>query len=162
MADHVKTKMNHQTASAIATSIGAKHGKRRGYARRMKKEPTPAELRLWLSIRPSSGFPHYIQRQVVFGKFIVDFYCASARLVIEADGSFHDGREEYDERRTRFLNGCGLKVIRFTNSEIMRETREVVEDIAKHCEIGRMQPMCAIQNIIKRDTTPKQHQWSML
>lgn len=93
---------------------------------------TQAEKRLWfLFLRKLSVT---VLRQKPLDGFIVDFYCASAKLVIEVDGGGHfteEGRE-YDKQRTKVLEGYGLKVIRFTNTEIMNNFREVCSEIAKH------------------------------
>ncbi len=92
----------------------------------MRKQPTPAERRLWYAIRKRSV---RFKRQFVIGPYIVDLYCPAANLVIEVDGSFHDYRSAYDARRTLYLNGCGLRVIRFQNSRVFSDLWGVVSDI---------------------------------
>ena len=90
---------------------------------------TPQELRLWY--RFLRVYPVKIYKQRIIGEYIVDFYCASAKLVIEIDGSQHydeDG-EKYDTERTAFLNSLGLQVIRFSNREINCEFQAVCERI---------------------------------
>ena len=98
-------------------------------ARKLRKEMTPQELRLWY--RFLRVYPVKIYKQRIIGEYIVDFYCASAKLVIEIDGSQHydeDG-EKYDTERTAFLNSLGLQVIRFSNREINCEFQAVCERI---------------------------------
>jgi very-short-patch-repair endonuclease len=76
----------------------------------------------------------------VIGNYIVDFYIASARLVIELDGSQHftaDGRE-YDRERDAFLTGLGLTVLRYANSDISKNFSGVCQDILHH--ISSLQP----------------------
>ena len=65
------------------------------------------------------------------GNYIVDFYCASARLVIEIDGSQHYEAERIacDARRTKYLESLGLLVVRYSNADINREFREVCDSI---------------------------------
>ena len=70
-------------------------------------------------------------RQKVLGKYIVDFYCAKAKLIIELDGSQHyeDSNVQKDADRTAFLEGYGLKVIRIANNEVHHNFRGVCEYI---------------------------------
>ena len=98
-------------------------------ARELRKPMTDQERKLWyLFLR---GFPVRFLRQKVVDRFIVDFYCAKAKLVIELDGSQHfdDANITYDKDRTAILNGFGLDVIRFTNLEIDRQFDAVCEQI---------------------------------
>ncbi len=79
---------------------------------------TPHERKLWyLFLRK---YPVKIYKQRIVGSFIVDFYCASAGLVIELDGSQHYEPQglTYDAERSRFLTGLGLEVLRFSNRDI--------------------------------------------
>ena len=87
-------------------------------ARRLRREMTPHERKLWyLFLRK---YPVKIYKQRIIGRFIVDFYCASAKLVIEVDGSQHYEPQgmAYDLERSEFLTALGLKVLRFSNREI--------------------------------------------
>ena len=98
-------------------------------ARRLRREMTPHERKLWyLFLRK---YPVKIYKQRIIGKFIVDFYCASAKLVIEVDGSQHYEPQgmAYDIERSAFLSALGLEVLRFSNREIDREFRGVCEQI---------------------------------
>ena len=98
-------------------------------ARRLRREMTPHERKLWyLYLRK---YPVKIYKQRIIGKFIVDFYCASAKLVIEADGSQHfEARGmAYDAERSAFLSALGLEVLRFSNWDIDRNFRGVCEQI---------------------------------
>ena len=82
-------------------------------ARRLRREMTPHERKLWyLFLRK---YPVKIYKQRIIGKFIVDFYCASAKLVIEVDGSQHYEPQgmAYDVERSAFLSALGLNVLRF-------------------------------------------------
>ena len=87
-------------------------------ARMLRKEMTPQEKHLWFGFL--RHYPVKIYRQKIMNNFIVDFYCAKARLVIELDGSQHyteDGLA-HDSERTNILNALGLMIIRFPNTEI--------------------------------------------
>ena len=70
-------------------------------------------------------------RQKPLDEYIVDFYCSSAQLVIELDGDSHftDATEDYDAQRTTALAALGLRVIRFTNMEVMQQFAAVCERI---------------------------------
>ena len=98
-------------------------------ARRLRKEMTPYERKLWyLFLRK---YPVKIYKQRSIGRFIVDFYCASAKLVIEVDGSQHYEPQgmAYDAERSAFLSALGLGVLRFSNRDIDRDFRGVCEEI---------------------------------
>ena len=89
-------------------------------ARALRKEMTPEERHLWYDFL--RDYPVKFQRQKVLGNYIADFYCAKAKLVIELDGSGHYTSEGkmHDEKRTEFLSGYDLKVVRIINSDITR------------------------------------------
>ena len=98
-------------------------------ARVLRREMTPHERKLWyLFLRK---YPVKIYKQRIIGRFIVDFYCASARLVIELDGSQHyePKGSAYDSERSEFLRELGLEVLRFSNREIDRDFNGVCEQI---------------------------------
>ena len=98
-------------------------------ARRLRREMTPHERKLWyLFLRK---YPVKIYKQRIIGKFIVDFYCASAKLVIEVDDSQHYEPQgvAYDAERSAFLSALGLDVLRFSNRDIDRDFRGVREQI---------------------------------
>ncbi len=89
-------------------------------ARRLRREMTPHERKLWyLFLRK---YPVKIYKQRIIGKFIVDFYCASANLVIEVDGSQHYEPQgmAYDTDRSVYLPALGLEILRFSNRDIDR------------------------------------------
>ena len=106
-------------------------------ARRLRREMTPHERKLWyLFLRK---YPVKIYKQRMIGRFIVDFYCASAKVVIEVDGSQHyeeEGRM-YDEERTEYLTQFGVNVIRISNLEINRNFDGVCRYIEKCIEENR-------------------------
>ncbi|MBK9390520.1 MAG: endonuclease domain-containing protein [Bacteroidetes bacterium] len=87
----------------------------------LRKNTTLAEKVLWKKLRDRSRFTVKLRRQHPVGKFIVDFYCHELKLVIEIDGEIHNLKEnlEYDILRQSQLENFGLKVIRFTNHEVI-------------------------------------------
>ena len=98
-------------------------------ARMLRKNMTKEERHLWYDFL--RDYPIRFVRQKVLGKYIADFYCAKAKIVIELDGSGHytEDRKQYDIERTAFLEEYGLKVIRVLNSEIINDFRAVCEYI---------------------------------
>ena len=100
-----------------------------GIGRILRKNMTPEERHLWYDFLRT--YPIRFNRQKIIGKYIVDFYCAKAKLIIELDGSQHyeDGGIEKDIERTKFLQQYGFKVIRIPNNEIKQNFRGVCEHI---------------------------------
>jgi len=98
-------------------------------ARQLRKEMTKEERHLWYDFLRT--YPIRFTRQKVLGKYIVDFYCAGAKLVVELDGSQHyeENNIQKDLERTSFLEGYGLKVIRIPNNEVNANFRAVCEYI---------------------------------
>jgi len=90
---------------------------------------TPHERALWYDFLKNKK-PQF-KRQKIINNYIVDFYCAKAKLVIEIDGDTHilEGADKYDENRTKIFESYGLKVVRFTNLEIEIKFEEVCEEI---------------------------------
>ena len=99
------------------------------FAKQLRKDMTKEEKHLWYDFLRK--YPVKFLRQKVLGMYIVDFYCAQAKLVIELDGSGHYTAEgkAYDLKRTAFLEGYGLRVLRIANTEIHYNFRGVCEHI---------------------------------
>jgi very-short-patch-repair endonuclease len=103
-------------------------------ARQLRHNAAPAEVILWKIIRGRRFAGLKFRRQQPVGPYIVDFYCAQLKLVVELDGETHLGREKNDEERDAWLNQHGFKVVRFWNP-LVYEDREAVEDtIWRECE----------------------------
>ncbi len=108
----------------------SKHNKQLvSVAKKLRKNMTKEERRLWYVFLRS--YPVRFYRQKVLGKYVVDFYSAEAKLIIELDGSQHyeETGAENDKERTSFLEKYGLRVIRISNSEVNRNFRGVCEYI---------------------------------
>ena len=94
----------------------------------LKNNQTEAEHILWKHLKANQLGVKF-RRQHVIGRFIADFVCLPAKLIIEADGKIHENQKEYDALRTEYLNEKGFKVIRFTNDEIITNINPVIEKI---------------------------------
>jgi len=100
-------------------------------ASRLRKNLTLGEFLLWKKLRDRKIFNTKFRKQHPVNKFIVDFYCHEYKLVIEVDGDYHNDVDQiqYDLVRTSDLINFGLKVIRFTNFEIINNVDHVIEEI---------------------------------
>ena len=99
--------------------------------RRLRREETDAERRLWHALNSRQMDGVKFRRQHEFGPCILDFFCPEQHLVIEVDGSQHLTEEGLarDSGRTRYLEKKGLRVLRFTDREVLTETEGVLEAI---------------------------------
>ncbi|MCA1746280.1 MAG: endonuclease domain-containing protein [Bacteroidales bacterium] len=104
-------------------------------SRELRHPQTPAEATLWRHLR-SRNHSYKFRRQHPLDRFIVDFYCAEAKLCIEIDGSSHfeAEQEEYDKERTEFLESRGFQVIRFTNNDVRYNINAVVDEVVRVVE----------------------------
>ena len=115
-------------------------------ARYLRKNMTKEELKLWLNfLKPLNV---HVRRQKIIGKYVVDFYIASAKLVIELDGSQHyiGNGQERDRSRDSFMDNLGLKVLRYSNNDINNNFSGVCEDIAKNIEKRKRFPESKTRN----------------
>ncbi len=95
----------------------------------MRKHPTHAEEILWRNLRSSRFQGAKFRRQVPFDRYVVDFYCHAAKLVIELDGKQHEWLSDYDAGRSEVLERLGVRVMRFTNEEVCAELDSVLARI---------------------------------
>ena len=103
-------------------------------AKSLRKNMTKEERHLWYDFL--RNYPIRFIRQKILGRYIADFYCAKANLVIELDGSQHyeNNGNAYDEERTEYLKGYGITVVRISNIDIMRNFERVcmyIDDMVK-------------------------------
>ena len=98
-------------------------------AKELRKNMTKEERRLWFAFL--RGYPVRFRRQEIIGNYIADFYCSSAKLIIELDGSQHYEKEhsQYDAERSRFFQSLGFRVLRFSNLDVMQNFEGVCEQI---------------------------------
>jgi very-short-patch-repair endonuclease len=102
-------------------------------ARRLRAETVVAEHKLWQRLRNRQLDGVKFRRQVPIGKYVADFVCQEAKLILELDGPTHDEREEHDEQRTHWLTSHGYRVIRFANEDVHRHTEAVLRTILREC-----------------------------
>jgi very-short-patch-repair endonuclease len=101
------------------------------FAQQLRENMTDSENHLWWKIKTKQVNGLIFYRQKPIGDYIVDFYCPKAKLVIEIDGSHHFIGEtiEYDRIRDDYLSSLGLKVLRFTNNDVLKNVKGVLEKI---------------------------------
>jgi len=111
-------------------------------AKELRKNMTYAEIALWSAIRNKTLKGYKFRRQVPISNYIVDFYCPELMLVIEIDGRSHDLKQDKDVLRQQELEKFGLKIIRFSEAEVIQNLNGVskalfkwVEDFEKNNDI---------------------------
>ena len=111
------------------------NGKNTSNARKLRKNMTKEERHLWYDCLKL--LPVTVHRQKVIGNYIVDFYIASAKLVIELDGSQHyeEAYHQKDLQRDAYLSSIGCKVLRYSNSDIQLRFHDVCQDILYHLKL---------------------------
>jgi len=110
-------------------------------SRALRRDPSPAERKLWYEFL--RDLPVKFTRQKPLGHYIADFYCSRYRLVIELDGDSHynEGARRYDGRRTVQLEAAGIRVVRFTNTDVMRNFEGVCVEIRRILEKPQNPPL---------------------
>lgn len=104
-------------------------------ARENRKNPTVAERKLWYEVLRNKEFESYkFIRQKQLDNFIVDFYCSKLLLIIEIDGDSHTEQIDYDILRTKKLNSYGIKIVRYTNLEVINNIEGVYDDLKRRIE----------------------------
>ncbi len=104
------------------------------YARQNRKVMTNAEKVLWDRLRNRRLKGYKFRRQHPIGNFIADFFCLECNLIVEVDGEYHneESQSQYDEGRTFELNEFSVKVVRFTNKEVIDKIDFVLKEIESH------------------------------
>ena len=100
-------------------------------ARRLRRDQTDAERTLWFRIRDRRLGGLKFRRQVPIDRYVVDFCCETARLIIELDGGQHDTRSAEDANRTAALEALGYLVLRFWNNEVLQNIDGVLQVIVE-------------------------------
>ena len=101
-------------------------------AKSLRKNMTKEERHLWYDFL--KGLPVTVHRQKVIGSYIVDFYIASSKIVIELDGTQHyeeDGKQK-DIQRDQYLQSMGISILRYANSDVNKHFQAVCQDIYIH------------------------------
>jgi len=114
------------------------NGNLKQLSRQLRENMTDAERHLWAKIRMKQLKGYQFYRQKPIGDYIVDFFCPEAKLVIEVDGSQHfsDEMTEYDRIRNEYLSSLGLRVLRFTNTDVLTHIERVVENIEEEIPLS--------------------------
>jgi very-short-patch-repair endonuclease len=110
-------------------------GKINPHARRLRRNATDAERRLWSHLRNRQLGGFKFRQQETIGRCIVDFACVECRLIVEADGGQHGGHT--DRERTAYLRSLGWEVLRVWNSDVLQNTAGVLSAILAACEKRR-------------------------
>ena len=110
--------------------------------RRLRSNMTGQETRLWSRLRARQLQGLKFRRQHGIGPYIVDFYCPEQSLVIEVDGDSHADADQIvkDQRRDRYFQSLGLRVIRYINDDILKNLDGVLEDLAERLSSGSTSP----------------------
>ncbi|MDA1324213.1 MAG: endonuclease domain-containing protein [Proteobacteria bacterium] len=98
-------------------------------ARRLRKTPTDAEIRLWSRLRYQQLDGRRFRRQHPMGRYVVDFVCLAEKLIIEVDGGQHAIPSANEDARTLFLEKEGFRIVRFWNNDVLANTDGVLEAI---------------------------------
>jgi len=109
-------------------------------AKRLRRDQTDAERVLWFRLRDRRLGGWKFKREVPIDRFVVDFCCADARVIIEVDGGQHAERAPQDESRTKILEAMGYLVLRFWNNDVMTNPDGVFETIATTLDQFRSEP----------------------
>ena len=107
---------------------------KRDFAKKLRREMTPAEKILWQELRTNklNGL-HFRRQQIVFGYF-ADFYCHQHALIVELDGGIHETQKEYDAEREAHLKARGFRILRFKNEEVEKDLNGVLRKILEACK----------------------------
>ena len=114
------------------------------FARQLRKNQTPAEVFFWKKVRAKRFFSKKFLRQFIIeyqeildekSFYIVDFYCAEKRLIVELDGGIHLQRKEVDAVRQKVLEDMEYKVVRFKNEEVLENWNEVEKQLKEILQI---------------------------
>lgn len=101
--------------------------------KQLRLSATPAERKLWRYLKNDQFHGLRFRRQFSIGRYVVDFYCPKLRLVAEVDGGVHQLQENilYDVERDKFLESCFVRVVRFTNDDVMNRIGYVLRTLEK-------------------------------
>jgi len=104
-----------------------RNGHKTGFARHLRRNMTDAEREIWHHLRNRAFMGYKFRRQHPVGPYIVDFACPARRLVVELDGGQHDAA--VDAERTRYLERCGYRLLRFWNNDVFKQQDAVLAAI---------------------------------
>ncbi len=99
------------------------------FVKQLRRNMTEAERRVCYRLRRNQLDNHHFRRQVPMSRYVLDFVCHEKKLVIELDGGQHASNKKYDDRRTQWLESQRYRVLRYWNSDVMRDMDWVIGDI---------------------------------
>ncbi|HZO46499.1 MAG TPA: DUF559 domain-containing protein [Xanthobacteraceae bacterium] len=112
----------------------------RGQAQQLRRAPTDAERKLWYLLRALKPLGMHFRRQAPVGIYIADFAWHAGKLIVELDGSQHaEARQNYDARRTQWLESQGCRVMQFWNNDVLRTPRSVGDAILEAARAGAVE-----------------------
>ncbi len=116
------------------------NGNLKQYSRQLRENMTTAEKQLWAKVRMKQLKGYQFYRQKPIGGYIVDFFCPRAKLVIEVDGGQHfsDETAKYDRIKDEYLSSLGLKILRFTNTDVLAHIEGVLESIEREITLKKI------------------------
>jgi len=98
-------------------------------AKSFRKEMTLAEKCFWNACRKHQIANLHFRRQQIIDGFIADFYCNDLKLVVEIDGGIHEEQKDYDKLRDQIINHHGIRVLRFSNEDVIKNMDNVIKQI---------------------------------
>lgn len=104
-------------------------------ARKLRKNMTDAEQKLWSHLRHKQVGGYKFRRQFPLDSYVVDFICLEKKLIIEIDGGQHNNESEYENKRTEFLESQGYTILRFWNNDVLKNIYGVVKVVSKELEL---------------------------
>jgi very-short-patch-repair endonuclease len=121
------------------------------YAKKLRKNPTPAEIKLWEFLR-KRPLGYVWRRQMIMRGYIVDFKCYRLKMVIEVDGPSHDKTKKYDEFRDKVIGDLNYTVVRVRNEEIYNSPKLVHRFISQKM-ISRRAELIRLKNFFSPSST---------
>ena len=109
-------------------------------AKQMRHKPVSLEKLFWSEVRSRKLGGFKFRRQFLVGQYIGDFVCVAQKVVVELDGPFHADRAKYDVNRDAFLQSCGYRVLRFSNSYVAGDIGTVLSIVRHTLSAGSPSP----------------------
>lgn len=132
MKQEILTYINHHSIFRRQVPILPTNQALRNRSRALRKAGVLSEVIFWKQVRAGSFWNIDFDRQRIIGSFIVDFYVKSLGLIIEIDGSSHNGKEEYDAMREQFLINLGLDVYRISDFRVKHDLTNVMSELENY------------------------------
>ncbi len=132
MKSEILTYINSTAIYRRKTSTLPKNKDLQPRARSLRKAGVLSEVIFWKQVHKNKFYKIDFDRQRIIGNYIVDFYVKSLGLVIEIDGTSHNGKEEYDARREAYLKNLGLKVYRISDLRVKHDLNNVMKELEEY------------------------------